>query len=118
MLKAAVVSPMPKLKATAAAAVCPGALASILNPYRISRQNELIENPPIRAPQVQRRAAPSSAVQRHARRPARLEVRRPARPAACPVTLRCGQEDSYKGRPGAGEPRGWRAGSERRLARS
>src|SRR5260370_29122648 len=57
MLKAAVVSPMPRVKATAAAAVCPGALASILNPYRISRQNELIENPPIRAPQG---AAPSS----------------------------------------------------------
>src|ERR1700687_2251229 len=40
MLNAAVVSPMPRLRAIAAAAVCPGALASMRPPYRMSRQNE------------------------------------------------------------------------------
>src|SRR6202051_2935579 len=40
MLNVAVVSPMPRLRAIAAAAVCPGALASMRPPYRMSRQNE------------------------------------------------------------------------------
>src|ERR1700732_5011768 len=46
MLKVAVVSPMPRLKASAAATVWPGTRASMRRPYRKSRQTEPMVNPP------------------------------------------------------------------------
>src|SRR5258708_11540343 len=40
MVKVGVVSPVPGRRGIAAAAVCPGAFASMRPPYRMSRQNE------------------------------------------------------------------------------